>query len=134
MATPRELLDLADRVPESPDARQACPAVCGLADAHGWDTPLYRADHLLGAGHFQAQAVSPLQAGLAALQARGGQWRVYGSEDVAMAAVDAADALYDAPGGWRARHALRERRVLAHERVDVGRSAARGFGAGFCGQ
>ncbi|MFO1276405.1 hypothetical protein [Sphaerotilus uruguayifluvii] len=118
VATPRELLDLADRVPESPDARQACPAVCGLADAHGWDTPLYRADHLLGAGHFQAQAVSPLQAGLAALQARGGQWRVYGSEDVAMAAVDAADALFDAPGGWRARHALREQLIATEALAD----------------
>jgi hypothetical protein len=28
VATPRELLDLTERTPESADARQACPAIC----------------------------------------------------------------------------------------------------------
>lgn len=116
--TPRELLDLTDRTPDSPDTRSACPAICALADANGWDTPLYRADHALGPGNFRAAAVTPLEAGLAALQARGGHWRVYGNEDVALAAVDAPDALYDAPGGWRARWALREQLIAVEALAD----------------
>lgn len=118
VASPRELLEMTDRTPESADARSACPAICALADAHGWDTPLYRADHLLGAGQFRAEPVSLLDAGLAALTQRGGQWRVYGSEAVAMAAVDQPDALYDAPAGWRARWALREQLIAVEALAD----------------
>jgi hypothetical protein len=116
--TPRELLELTERSPESADARSACPAICALADAHGWDTPLYRADHALGAGHFRAEPLSPLEAGMAALSVRGSQWRVYGHEDVAMAAVDKPDALFDAPGGWRARWALREQLIAVEALAD----------------
>lgn len=116
--TARELLEMTDRTPESPDARSACPAIFALADLHGWDLPLYRADHLLGLGQLRPEPVTPLDAGLAALQARGGQWRVYGHEDVALAAVDAPDALYDAPGGWRARWALREQLIAVEVLAD----------------
>jgi hypothetical protein len=105
VVTPRELLDLSDLTPQS-------------SDAHGWDTPLYRADHLLGAGEFRAEPLTPLQAGMAALAARGGGWRVYGSEDSAMAAADAPDTLFDAPGGWRARHALREQLIAVEALAD----------------
>ena len=118
VATPRELLDMVDLTPASADARTRCPAVCALADRHGWDTSLYRADHRLGAGEFRAEPVTPLQAGMAALAARGGDWRVYGSEDTAMAAADAPDALFDAPGGWRARHALREQLIAVEALAD----------------
>jgi hypothetical protein len=118
VATPRELLEMTDRTPESPDLRSACPALCALADAHGWDTPLYRADYVLGAGHFRPEPVSLLEAGMAALQQRGGQWRIYGNEDTAMAAVDRPDALYDAPGGWRARWALREQLIAVEALAD----------------
>lgn len=118
VVTPRELLEMTDRTPESPDVRSACPALCALAEQHGWDTPLYRADPLLGAGHFRAEPISALEAGLAALQRRGGQWRIYGNEAVAMAAVDRPDALFDAPGGWRARWALREQLVAVEALAD----------------
>lgn len=118
VATPRELLELTDRTPDSADARSACPAICALADAHGWDTPLYRADHLLGAGQFRPELVGVLDAGLAALTQRGGQWRVYGSEQVAMAAADQPDALYDTPTGWRARWALREQLIAVEALAD----------------
>ena len=118
VATPRELLDMTERTPDSPDARTACPAICALGDAHGWDTPLYRADHLLGAGHFRPEPISVLDAGLAALTRRGGQWRVYGNEAVAMAAVDQPDALFDAPSGWLARWALREQLIAVEALAD----------------
>jgi hypothetical protein len=118
VATPRELLDMSDRTPKSADAREACPAICALGDAHGWDTVLYRADHLLGAGQFRTQPVSVLDAGLAALMQRGGQCRVYGHEDVAMAALGRPDALYDAPGGWHARWALREQLIAVEALAD----------------
>lgn len=118
VATPRELLELADLQPESEQARSRCPAVCALADAHGWDTALYRADHLLGAGHFRAEAITPLEAGMAALLARGGRWRIYGHEEVAMAAADQPDPLFDAPGGWRARWALRQQLIAVEALAD----------------
>ncbi|MFZ2988195.1 hypothetical protein [Ideonella sp.] len=35
LATPRELLDITDRTPDSPGARSACPTLCALADDHG---------------------------------------------------------------------------------------------------
>lgn len=118
VASARELLELTNRTPLSPDTRSACPAICALADAHGWDTPLYRADHLLGVGHFRAEPVSVLEAGLAALSRRGGQWRVYGNEQVAMAAVDQPDPLFDTPSGWRARWALREQLIAVEALAD----------------
>ena len=70
--TPRELLELSDRTPESADARSVSPAVCELAEQHGWDTPLFRADHLLGAGTLRPEPVTPMEAGLAAAAA---PWR-----------------------------------------------------------
>lgn len=118
VATPRELLEMTARTPESPDARSACPAICALADAHGWDAPLYRADHLLGAGHFRPEPISALDAGMAALTQRGGQWRIYGNEEVAMAAIGQPDPLYDAPSGWRARWALREQLIAVEALAD----------------
>lgn len=118
VVTARELLEMTDRTPDAPDARSACPAVCALADQHGWDTPLYRADHLLGNGQLRPEPVTPLDAGMAALLARGGQWRVYGHEDVALAAADAPDALFDAPSGWHARRALREQLIAVEALAD----------------
>lgn len=111
VATPRELLEMAELQPESPGVRERCPALCALADAHGWDTPLYRADHLLGAGHFRPEPITPLDAGLAALDARGGRCRVYGNEEAALTAADQPDPFYDEDGGWRARWALREQLI-----------------------
>lgn len=114
-STPRELLDLTDRTPESPDARSACPGICLLGDTHGWDTPLFRADYLQGRGHYQPEPVTEVQACLAALQCRLKQVAVYWSDTEAVAAFEAArDAVYAGPGGWRARHALREQ-LLALE-------------------
>ncbi|MEY2891999.1 MAG: hypothetical protein RJA98_1907 [Pseudomonadota bacterium] len=120
VVTPRELLEQAgDLTPDSAAVREANPALCALADAHGWDTPLYRADHLLGLGTFRPEPVSPLDAGMAALTQRGGQWRIYGHEDVAMAAVDRPDPLFDAqPSGWRARWALREQLIAVEALAD----------------
>lgn len=116
--TARELLEMRELQPEDPSLADTCPAIAALGRTHGWDTPLYRADHLLGAGHLQAQPVSALDAGLAALTNRGGHWRVYGHEEAALAAVDQPDALFDRPGGWRARWALREQLIAVEALAD----------------
>lgn len=114
----RELLEMTGRPADDPALPEALPALWALAATHGWDTPLYRADHLLGAGQLQPEPVSPLQAGWAALRARGGQWRLYGDEAAALAAADAPDPLFDAPGGWRARWALREQLMAVEVLAD----------------
>lgn len=111
VVTPRELLEMTGGTPESPAAREQFPAICQLGDTRGWDTPLYRADHLLGRGVYQAQPVSARDAHLAALQARVQRCRVYWNESEALAAFEAGEAAFAGLGGWRARHALREQLI-----------------------
>lgn len=116
----RELLDLSDRTPDSADAREACPAICALGDAHGWDTPLYRADHLLGGGVYRAEPVSENQAWLTALGRRLKDCRVYWSDADAIAATEGADPLLARRENWRARHALHEQLVALEVLSDGG--------------
>lgn len=111
--TPRELLDMVDATPATPEVRQRHPALCALADAHGWDGVLYRADYLSGQGCYSAAAVSEAEAAVAALAARG-PCRVYWSESEATAAFERICHPDWQGGGWRARHALREQ-LLALE-------------------
>lgn len=110
VVTPRELLDLVGQSPESPTARATFPAICALGDRQGWDTPLYRADYLLGPGSYQPEPVSLMDAHLAALRARGA-CRLYPSEDAALHAVEDPHEDFLNSHGWRARHALREQLV-----------------------
>ena len=120
VSTPRELLDLGGRQPGSADARQAFPAICALADAHGWDTPLYRADHLLGRGVYRPEPVQATQAWQAALQRRHRHCRIYWSAAEAIAAVEGSDALLAAGEHWRARHALHEQLLALELLADGG--------------
>ena len=71
--SPRELLSMFDETPGVQDVAQRYPGICALAREHGWDRPLYRADHLLGRGVFQTGPVSLEQACAAALRQRGEQ-------------------------------------------------------------
>lgn len=117
-ASPRELLALFDETPASPGVAERLPALCALGRQAGWDTPLHRADYLQDAGLYAAEPRRCEDACFAALRARGGQWRFYENEPHALAAVDLPDTLYDAPGGWRARWALRQQLIAVEALAD----------------
>jgi hypothetical protein len=123
--TARELLEMVGHEGEPEQAREAFPGICSLADEHGWDTDLYRADHLLGRGAFQPDAVTLESACEAALRARLGDGaapgllrglRIYWSDPEAVLATETIEDFYEQPNGWRALHALREQ-LLALEVV-----------------
>ncbi len=98
VVTVRELLDMVGKTGDTPDARAEFPAICSLGDEHGLDMPLYRADYLLGAGVFQAQAVSETDACVAALMQRTTGCKIFWSDSEATAAVE-NDALFDGEAG-----------------------------------
>jgi hypothetical protein len=106
----RELLEVVDANPDSADLPQAQPGLWALGQEHGWDRPLYRADHLLPAGTYTAHPVSEGEAAAAALHARG-VCRIYWTESEATAAFERADDAAWQGEGWRARWALRDQLV-----------------------
>lgn len=117
-ASPRDLLALFDETPDSPGVAERFPGICTLGSEEGWDWPLYRADYLQDAGSYGLEPRRCEDACYAALRARGGQWKFYESEPHALAAVDQPDPLYDAPGGWRARWALRQQLIAVEALAD----------------
>lgn len=117
--TPRDLLESVGHTDLTEAARAAFPAISALGDAHGWDTVLYRADHLLGRGVFSTTPVQPREAMVAALNARATpdhpmQHRIYWNDAEAMGAFEGADPVISTPANWHARHMLREQ-LLALE-------------------
>jgi hypothetical protein len=106
----RELLELSDLRPEEARAREAYPALCALGEAHGWDTPLYRADALRGAGMLSPEAVVVAEACAAALRQRHAM-RLYGDDTAAMGAFERGESEFAPHGDWHARWALREQLV-----------------------
>lgn len=106
VVTARELLELLGKTADTPDAREEFPAICSLGDEHGWDTPLYRADYLLGDGVFQAEAVTEIDACVAALGRRAQSYRIYWSDTQATAALE-SDPVFDGTAGYWAKDALR---------------------------
>lgn len=108
-----ELLSMVDEAPGADGVGDRHPAIVELGQAHGWDTPLYRADYLLEPGTYQPQAVDPLDAAHAALKARG-PTLFYRTESEATAAFERADDPAWNGNGWRSRWALREQ-LLALE-------------------
>jgi len=110
VVSPRELLEMLGTVPEADDVRDKFPAVCGLADRNGWDTPLYRADYLLGPGEYRPEAVSESAACAAALSKRGKACCVYWSDTEATSALD-NEPLFQSREGYWGREALREQLV-----------------------
>jgi len=105
----RELLEMMDATPDQPGAREQFPALFALGEGLGWDTPLYRADALLGDGMLQVDNVDLLQACEDALRERS-DLRFYADDSAAMAAFERGDGEF-AQHGWRARWALREQLV-----------------------
>ncbi|MBY0578069.1 MAG: hypothetical protein K2P57_03385 [Burkholderiales bacterium] len=104
VVTPRELLELVEDTAD--EARST--AIRSLAGQYGWDTPLYRADYLLGPGVFQTSAVSETDACVAALESRVKTCRIYWSDTQATAALE-NDPVFD--DDYLAREALREQLV-----------------------
>ena len=106
VVTARELLEMLEQTVDSPLVREQFPAICGLGDEHGWDTPLYRADYLLGDGVFQAEAITETDACVAALAHRVQAYKIYWSDSQATAALE-SDPIFDSAAGYWARDALR---------------------------
>lgn len=118
IASARELLDLFDEAPGMAGVESRYPAICALGAEHGWDAPLFRADYLQDPGLYAPRPVRAVDACRAALRARGGEWRFYEGEQHALTAVDKPDALFDRPGGWRARWALRQQLIAVEALAD----------------
>lgn len=110
VVTPRELLEMHGKAPDTEGIREALPAICSLGDQHGWDTLLYRADYLLGEGVFQTEAVTETDACVAALNRRSRDCKIYWSDTQATAALE-NDPLFQSKAGCWARDALREQLV-----------------------
>ena len=93
-------------------ARERFPAICALGGEHGWDTLLYRADHLLGRGVFRTEPVAERDALTAALAARSGVTScIYWSDRDAIGAFEGADPRIAGKALWWARRALYEQLV-----------------------
>lgn len=110
VVTARELLELSGMTPGTADVRDKFPAICSLGEQHGWDTPLYRADYLLGDGMFQTEAVTETDACVAALMQRAKNCKIYWSDTQATKALENDPLFQDKTGYW-ARDALREQLV-----------------------
>ena len=116
--SPRELLDDLGHAEVDALARERYPAICALGDSHGWDTALYRADHLLGSGVLSAEPVSEAAALEAALAARGGLTCVYHGDRDAIGAFEGADPRIAGKDNWHARRALYEQLVALEVLAD----------------
>lgn len=110
VVTARELLEMSHMTPETSDVREKFPAICNLADEHGWDTELYRADYLLGEGEFQTATVNEIDACVSALTQRSTECRIFWSDTQATAALE-NDPYFQSKAGYWARDALREQLV-----------------------
>ncbi|UZR27265.1 hypothetical protein [Methylococcus mesophilus] len=109
-ATPRGLLEAAGFTPDSPEAGASHGWIFELADKHGWDTELYRADELLGEGVYESEPVSEFEACVAALAEGLEGCRVYLSDQSAMNALY-GDPFYQGREGFPAHMALREQLI-----------------------
>lgn len=114
----REWLELLAELPPGPEAEARFPALCALGRRHGYDTPLYRADHLLGRGMLQPEPVSLRQALQAALDARPGWTTVYWSDEQALCAFEGGDPALTGPEHWHARRALYQQLVALEVLAD----------------
>jgi len=109
--TARDLLDASGHALLDARARECFPAICALGEEHGWDTPLYRADHLLGRGVLRTEPVAERDALAAALAARGGATCIYWNDRDAIGAFEGADPRLAGESHWWARRALYEQLV-----------------------
>jgi len=89
--TPRSLIEAVGHASVDEQARHGFPAICALGDEYGWDTPLYRADHLLGSGVLRVEPVTEREALTATLAARDDGLRcIYWRDQEAISAAEGA--------------------------------------------
>jgi hypothetical protein len=100
VVTARELLEMLGKTADTADAREEFPAICSLGEQHGWDTQLYRADYLLGDGVFGVEAVSEIDACVAALARRSPAHKIFWSDSQATAALEHDPVFDDEAGSW----------------------------------
>lgn len=106
--TPRELLAQRGAVPDTATAVHA--DIRALAEEHGWDTALYRADYLVAPGHYQLDAIDDFMAYVAALAHTLHTCRMYPDEETAVLALE-NDPLYAGREGFAANMALRQQLI-----------------------
>lgn len=112
----RERLAARGMNPDTPDAERTHADLFALSRVHGWDAPLYRADHVFGQGVVQAEPVDEFDASVAALAQYLKTCRVHLSDEQAIAALQ-RDPLYDPQQGFYAHMALREQ-LIATEAME----------------
>jgi hypothetical protein len=112
VASPRELLAV-----DGGSAEAAPRWITALAEQHGWDTALYRADALLGHSSWQAEPVSELRASIAALVDTLQTCRLYPDDDIALDALY-RDPLYQGRDGFYAHMALRDQLIALEVLAD----------------
>jgi len=110
VATPRQRLEVARHTPDASAAPAEQPEIFALAEQHGWDTPVYRADYLLGTGVYQTAPISEFEACVAAAGSGLRECRVYLSDGAATTALY-GDPLYSGRDGFHAHMALREQLI-----------------------
>jgi hypothetical protein len=117
VSTPRQLLEPAERGPDATERSLRDAEWRALAAAHGTDAAVYRADYLLAAAHYQAEAVSEFVAHVAAVAHGLKACRVYYDEEQAMDAL-LQDSLYAGEDGFYAHMALREQLIALEVLAD----------------
>lgn len=96
---------------------QAPEWVLALADTHGWDTPLYRADYAYAPGEYRAEPISVFEACVAAADHGLAACRLYLNETQALAALH-GDPAYQGRDGFHAHMALREQLIALEALAD----------------
>ena len=114
-ATARELQNQCRATSTTDDQEQA--AIQVLAHAHGWDTPLYRADYLLAPGIYQPDEVSEFMAHVAALAHTVKLCRLYPDEEIAISELE-QDPLFSGHDGFDAHMALRDQLIALEALAD----------------
>lgn len=110
LATAHGLLGSAGLTADAPGASDAQPEIFALAERHGWEAELYRADYLLGPGEYQTEPVTEFEACVAAVAHDLRACRIYLSDESASSALY-RDPLYDVRDGFDAHMALREQLI-----------------------
>jgi hypothetical protein len=108
--TPRQQLDKLESANDSPEVNAERGLLLNLAEQHGWDTVLYRADYLLGSDVYQAEAVSEFDACVTALATDLKLCRIFGSETAAVNALY-NDPIFDPNKEFYNHMALREQLI-----------------------
>lgn len=106
----QQRLAAAGMSPESPNAAHTHAELFALANTHGWDAPLYRADHVFGQGVLQAEPVDEFNACVGALVQDLKTCRVHLNDEQAIEALQ-RDPLYDPDEGFYAHMALRQQLI-----------------------